>query len=153
MENVKSWEQPDYPHGQWIDEQEWKDTGIDEMIERAGEAYELDLGEIDEGYFAVYSKNDMGMERLIPLEYSGEDFETVKGVFDSNPGVTQRYTPWSTTYTSEGLEHDLEAMDGKVVPLSEEDIEVIEDNFSYEIKQDLEFGPVINAVAGVFWKK
>jgi hypothetical protein len=152
MEYVKSWEEPDYPHGQWIEESEWEDTGIEEIFKKASEAYEQDISDIEEGFFAVYTENDMGMERLMPLEYSGEGFETVKGVFDSNPGVTQRYTPWHGKYSEKGLEQDLEAMDGKLIELDEIDIDLIEQNFSYEIEKELDLASVINGVAGVFWK-
>lgn len=127
MNYVKAWKEPDYPEGDWIDEQEWTDSGLEEFFEEV-RAYDAESFEgLEGGYFAVYCENDTGCERVIPVEYSGNFFETVGGVLDSNPGFTQRYTQWSTAYTEEGLRKDVEAMDGKIVELSEDDVQLIED--------------------------
>ena len=153
MNYVKSWEQPDYPHGNWINEDEWTQTGMEEIMERAGEAYEVEVGGLEDCFYGLYSENDMGMERLIPLEYSGNNFETVRGVFDSNPGVTQRYTPWRTTYTEKELEKDLEAMDGKLIELEDEEIGTVRESFSPDFEEEINFNAIVNGIAGVFWKR
>lgn len=153
MGYVKSWEKPDYPQGDWVDEVEWSQLGIDEIIEEASEAYEQEIEDLEEGFFAVYSENDIGCERLIPMEYSDNSFETVRGVFDSNPGHSQRYTSWSTTYTEEALEKELEVIDGKLVELSDEEINIIRENFPPYFERKVNMNTVMNDIAGVFWSK
>lgn len=150
MSYVKAWQEPDYSHGDWIDEEDWRDSGLEEIFEKV-EAYdEESFEDLDDGYFAVYSENDTGCERIIPMEYSGEFFETVGGVFDSNPGVTQRYTEWHTSYTEKGLGKDVEAMNGKIVELDEDDVQLIEE-FVDKRPLDVNFaGAVTATLTGLF---
>ena len=127
MNHVKAWEEPDYPHGNWVDEKRWQSSGVEEIFEDASDLYAEDFEGLEEGYFAVYSENDLGSERIIPLEYNGKKFETVNGVFDSNTGCTQRYTAWRTSYSEKDLMEDIQKMDGKLIDLDENQAEVLED--------------------------
>ena len=130
MSYVRAWQEPEYPEGDWMSQEQWQETGIEEIFDYAEASEEVEIDDIDEGFFAVYSENDIGCERIIPMEYSGERFSTVRGVFDSNPGKSQRYTPWTAEYTIEGLEEDIEQMDGKLLELEDQHVELFEENFS-----------------------
>ncbi|WP_414838354.1 hypothetical protein ACK3SF_03030 [Candidatus Nanosalina sp. VS9-1] len=150
MDYVRAWQEPDYPHGDWISQDEWMASGVDELFDYVEASEEADIDGVYEGFFALYSENDMGSERIIPLEYSSGTFSTVSGVFDSNPGVTQRYTSWNADYSFEGLMDDVDAMDGKIVELEEDQAEIFAENFSSRGEAVEAYEAVMAAVTGFF---
>ena len=147
---------PDYAHGDWIDERIWESTGMEEIFEYAGASENHDLENFDEGYYAITSQNDIGCKRLIPLFYDAtdENFETVRGVFDSNPGKTQRYTAWNHVYGREEIEQEIENSmeESSMMELPEEHASTIEQNFSpeREINQFNGVEAVVSTIAGIF---
>jgi hypothetical protein len=150
MAHVRAWQEPEYPEGEWIDQEQWEETGIEDVFGYAEASEDVELSDVEEGFFAVYSENDIGSERIIPLEYSGEKFSTIRGVFDSNPGKSQRYTPWETEYGIEELEEDLEAMEGKLVGLEDQYVESVEENFSGRDRKFEAYETIFAGVTGFF---
>lgn len=154
-EYAKSDRLPRYCHGDWIDEKTWEATGMDEIFGYAGTSDNHDMGSFEEGHYAIKSQNDIGCKRLIPLFYDGEErFETVRGVFDSNPGKTQRYTAWNHVYGRDGIEQEVESsMDqSSMIELPEEHAKNIERNFPAElqVEQFINFEAVVSSIAGIF---
>ena len=118
MEEVRAWNEPDYPEGEWIDQDRWQNTGMEELFQYAQENSRPleDSNSMPEAYSAIYTVNDLGVERIIPI-FNSDKFETVGGVFDSNPGYTQRYTQWETELSAQELEQEVEEMDGQITEL------------------------------------
>jgi len=127
MEGLRAWNEPNYPEGNWIDQVRWKNSGMDELFEYARENSRPleDLSSMPEAYSAVYTANDLGIERVIPV-FNSDGFETVGGVFDSNPGYTQRYTPWEAELSDPEIEHEVDKMDAQITELDPEHVASIE---------------------------
>ena len=83
--------------------------------------------------------NDLGAERLIPLEYHQQEdvFTTVSGVFDSNPGKTQRQTPWRYSWTEDEIEEEVRncMKESKLVEVEERHLKQF--NRSFRMKPGL----------------
>jgi len=136
MEGVRAWNEPNYPEGNWIDEVRWKNSGMDELFEYACENSRPleDLSSMPEAYSAVYTVNDLGIERVIPV-FNSDGFETVGGVFDSNPGYTQRYTPWEAELSDPEIEHEVDKMDAQITELDPEHVASIEQVTEDRVKE------------------
>ncbi|MFB6241201.1 MAG: hypothetical protein ABEJ36_00160 [Candidatus Nanosalina sp.] len=147
----KSEEIPDYPRGDWINESELGEIGMDEVFNHAETRSEILPENTVSGNYAIYARNDLPTERLIPLEYNAHDdtYRTVGGVFDSNPGKTQRYTSWNLSFTQEELEKEIDSamLEAQLIPLEKEHVETVTENFSYSTELDI--GAVDAAVAAL----
>lgn len=127
MDEIRTWNEPDYPEGNWIDQERWKNTGMDEVFQYAKEnsAPLQSFEDITESYSAIYTVNDVGTERIIPI-FNSEDIETVGGVFDSNPGYTQRFTPWETEFSGTEIEEEIDRIGAEVTELEPQHVRSIE---------------------------
>lgn len=146
---------PGYAHGDWVDENTWEATGMEDIFEYAGASENHDMRGFEEGYYAITSQNDLGCKRLIPLFYDGgERFETVRGVFDSNPGKTQRYTAWNHVYERDEIEKEVKSSmdESSMIELPEEHAATIERNFPAELEVGQFTGveAVVSSIAGIF---
>ena len=127
MEEIRAWKEPNYPEGRWIDQERWQETGMDDVFDYARKkSGEVDDMDVPDAYSAIYTVNNLGSERIIPLMNQGDQIETVGGVFDSNPGYTQRYTSWDASFSEEELKEEVEAMDAKIIDMDVEHVESIE---------------------------
>lgn len=145
---IESEKLPEYHTGDWLSQDEWMDKGVEDIFEYAEGLEPGEFEEVTEGYYGLQAVNDFGAERIIPLEYDSrhDEFQTVRGVFDSNPGKTQRYTPWDHSYTPEKLNEELdETMEhARLIQLNEEHVEKVRENFPAEGEQvDLSPGKAI----------
>lgn len=155
-EYPKSENIPDYPHGNWIDEDRWEMTGMPEVFDYARRSQQTGFEDFETGQYAIYAFNDLGAERLIPLEYYQQEevFTTVSGVFDSNPGKTQRQTPWEYTWKEDEIEEEVRncMMDSKLVEVDESHIETAEifdsglDSTHYDVTLDR----IFSSLTGMF---
>jgi|GEM_PF-1984341 len=127
MDEVRTWNEPDYPEGEWIDQDRWEKSGMEELFQYARENSDpLDgFNDVPEAYSAIYAVNDIGTERLIPI-FNAEEFETVGGVFDSNPGYSQRYTQWDAGFTGPEIEEELKVMNAQITELDARHVTSIE---------------------------
>lgn len=147
---------PEYLYGNWIDEDEWEMTGMPEIFDYARRQQETGFEDFEAGQYAIYAFNDLGAERLIPLEYDPEEevFNTVSGVFDSNPGKTQRQTPWRYSWTEEEIEKEVRncMMESKLVELEENHVETagIFDSGFDDTNYDVTLDRILSTVTGMF---